>query len=59
METYEDCPNCGHTPAYGGTFMVYECDKCHTLYCDECGGDACPECKAKERQEAGECHRRG
>lgn len=61
MAKYNACPNCGRTltkSLLGGSyFPIYECRKCHKLYCYECGSDngsRCPGCNSKERSNKGE-----
>lgn len=61
MATYYSCPNCGRTLAKsllgGSYFPIYECRKCHALYCQDCGssnGSRCPDCGASERFRKGE-----
>ncbi len=60
MATYNACPNCDRKltkSLLGGSyFPIYECRKCHKLYCHDCGsnnGKNCPKCGAGERFEKG------
>lgn len=59
MSRFNQCPNCGATPAvgfFGGSyFKILKCKKCGTLYCYNCGDKYCPNCGSQERSKAGEC----
>ena len=45
MATYYSCPNCGRTISkdllHGSYFAIYECRKCHKLYCHDSAKSNC------------------
>jgi Zn ribbon nucleic-acid-binding protein len=63
MKRFLQCPNCharAKTGFFSGTFRIFECHKCHRLYCYLCHGShegkRCPHCHASDYTTVGTCY---